>query len=349
MDAFYASCELTARPDLRGKPVCVGADPKEGHGRGVVLTATYEARRFGIRSGMPVSQAYRLCPEAVFVPPHFDLYERLSREVFATVREFGDALEQTGIDEGFLEVTQRVGTWESVEALAGAVKAAVKDRHRLSCSIGIAPGKAVAKIASDFQKPDGLTVVPPDLVKDFLAPLPVERISGVGPKTRVALESLGLVTIGQLADAGEALAANLGSVGSYLVNLANGIDDSPVQVWSGPPESISNESTFEEDTADREAIWRELEQLAGWVHERAVSEGMEFRHVGLKWRFADFTTVSRGRNLSSYSQELSAVTTILRELVAEFRSDPRKVRLLGVRLADLRYAHGRQSTLESWG
>jgi len=349
MDAFYAACELRDRPDLKGKPVIVGADPRGGRGRGVVLTATYEARRSAVRSGMPISQAYRLCPEATFLPPHFDVYERVSHEVFATVAEFGDATEQTGIDEAFLDATSRVRMFDSVEALALAVKGAVRERHGISCSIGVAPNKAVAKIASDFQKPDGLTLVPPDLVRDFLAPLAADRIVGVGKKTREALEEMGLATIEQLAESREALAARFGSMGDYLWKVANGVDESPVKAWSGPPESISNESTFGEDVEGRAVVWREVEQLAHWVQERAAAQGLEFRTVGLKWRFADFTTLTRMRTLRSHAQELAAIVGVLRDLVGEFDRDPRRVRLVGVRVSDLRDARGRQATLEAWG
>src|SRR6266571_258796 len=199
MDAFYASCELKDHAEWRGKPLVVGADPRQGRGRGVVLTASYEARKFGVRSAMPVSQAFRLCKDAIFTPPNFDLYVRTSREVFATIRPYGDAFESWGIDEGFLDVTAKARDWARARELAAEVKAAVRERNGLPCTVGVAPNKAVAKIASDLGKPDGILVVEPDAIEDFLAPIPVNRIQGVGRKTGARLEVLGIRTIGDLA------------------------------------------------------------------------------------------------------------------------------------------------------
>jgi len=190
MDAFYASVEVRENPALEGKPVVVGADPRE-HPRGVVLTASYEARQYGVRSAMSCVEASRRCPQAVFVPPHFELYGRVSGEIMDTLRTFADRLQPSGIEEGFLDVTIRTGgSFSHAHDLAREIKVAIRDRHRLTCSIGIAPTKAIAKIASDLQKPDGLTVVAPDEVVAFLAPISVRKILGVGPKTAERLKRL---------------------------------------------------------------------------------------------------------------------------------------------------------------
>src|SRR6266566_5115134 len=195
MDAFYAAVEIRENPELEGKPVVVGADPRR-HPRGVVLTASYEARRYGLRSAMSCVEALRRCPEAIFVQPHFELYGRVSGEIMATLRGFADRLEPSGIEEGYLDVTNRCdGNFSRAQEIARNIKAAVRRDHRLSCSIGIAPTKALAKIASDFEKPDGLTVVSPDDVVEFLAPIPVRKISGVGPKTAERLKEPGLESL----------------------------------------------------------------------------------------------------------------------------------------------------------
>src|SRR2546429_7280589 len=191
MDAFYAAVEVRENPALEGKPVVVGADPRE-HRRGVVLTASYEARRFGVRSAMSCVEAARRCPEAVFVSPHFELYGRVSGEIMDTLRTFADRLQPSGIEEGYLDVTVRSGgSFSRAHELAREIKTAIRKQHRLSCSIGIAPTKAVAKIASDFEKPDGLTVVARDDVAAFLAPVSVPKILGLGPKTADRLKELG--------------------------------------------------------------------------------------------------------------------------------------------------------------
>src|SRR3989475_2293359 len=198
MDAFYASVEIRENPALEGKPVVVGADPRE-HRRGVVLTASYEARWFGVRSAMSCVEAARRCPEAVFVSPHFQLYGRVSGEIMDTLRTFADRLQPSGIEEGYLDVTLRSGgNFSRAHELAREIKAAIRKQHRLSCSIGIAPTKAVAKIASDFEKPDGVTVVARDDGAGLRAPISVRKIPGDGPMTDDGLEALGLEVIEDL-------------------------------------------------------------------------------------------------------------------------------------------------------
>jgi len=337
MDAFYASCELRERPEWRGKPLIVGADPREGHGRGVVLTASYEARAFGVRSAMPISQAYRLCRDAVFAPPNFRLYVRTSREVFATVRVFADAFESGGIDEAYLDVTAKAGDWPRARALAAELKDAVRSRHGLSCSVGVAPNKAVAKIASDFHKPGGLTVVEPDFVESFLAPIPVNRIMGVGRKTDERLEVLGIRTIGDLAAFPEEQLTDLfGSWSAHMRDVARGIDESPVQEWTGPPKSIGSETTFHEDTREPEVVWSVVRDLVDEVHPQLAHEGLVYRTVGVKVRFEDFETHTAARSLKVHTREREPIEEQARALLRKFLEDGRKIRLLGVRLSNLK-------------
>ena len=346
MDAFYASCELCHRPEWRGLPLIVGADPRLGRGRGVVLTATYEARKFGIRSAMPVSQAYRLCKEAIFTPPNFELYVRTSREVMPTVRSFGDAFEQFGIDEAFLDVTARAGDWGRAHELAAELKTAVRERHGLTCSVGVAPTKAVAKIASDFQKPDGLTVVEPERLEAFLSPIPVNRIAGVGRKTNQRLEVLGVRTIGDLAAfPRDRLHDLFGSWADHMWSVAHGVDDSPVKEWLGPPKSIGSETTFDEDTRDPETIQAVVQDLIDSVHPQLEQEGLVYRTVGVKVRFEDFETHTAAKSLRVHTRDKEPIAEQTRAMLRPFLEDGRKVRLVGVRLAGLKFEKPKTASL----
>lgn len=346
MDAFYAACELKMHPEWRGKPLIVGPDPRETRGRGVVLTATYEARQFGVRSAMPVSQALRLCKDALFTPPDFGLYVRTSREVFGAVRTFSDAFESGGIDEAFLDVTARTsGDWDRARALAAELKDAVRSQG-LTCSVGVAPNKAVAKIASDFQKPDGLTVVEPDVVEAFLAPIPVNRIQGVGRKTNERLEVLGIRTIGDLAAYPRVRLDELfGAWAEHMGNVARGIDDSPVQAWTGPPKSIGSETTFHEDTRDSETVRAVLEDLIDSVHPQLEEDGLVYRTVGIKVRFEDFETHTAAKSLRVHTQDKEPIAEQARALLRPFLADGRRIRLLGVRLSNLKYEKPRATSL----
>ena len=346
MDAFYASCELREHPAWRGKPLIVGPDPRESSGRGVVLTATYEARAFGVRSAMPVSQAIRLCKDAIFTPPNFALYVHTSREVFATVRPFGDAFEQVGIDEAFLDVTSKAGDWDRARALAAELKDAVRTRHGLACSVGVSPNKAVAKIASDYQKPEGLTVVEPDRVEEFLAPIPVNRIQGVGTKTNERLEVLGIRTIGDLAAyPKDELEELFGSWADYMGNVARGIDDSPVQEWTGPPKSIGSETTLDDDTRDPEVLGAVLADLVESVHPQLEPEGLVYHTVGIKVRFEDFETHTSARSLKVHTRDKEPIVEQARVMLRAFLEDGRRIRLLGVRLSNLKYGEPRVGSL----
>src|SRR5437667_11023929 len=263
MDAFYASVEVRENPELEGKPVVVGADPRE-HPRAVLLTASYEARQYGVRSAMSCVEAARRCPTAVFVPPHFELYGRVSGEIMDTLRTFADRLQPSGIEEGYLDVTIRSGgNFSRAHELAREIKAAVRSQHRLSCTIGIAPTKAVAKIASDFEKPDGLTVVARDDVAVFLAPISVRKILGVGPKTAERLKELGIEVIEDLQTYNrQDLVEQLGAFGEYVQDVALGRDAEEVVEPTGPPESISTETKFEKGLGAYDAVWPGLGTLA---------------------------------------------------------------------------------------
>ncbi len=350
MDAFYVSVERRQDPALLGKPVCVGALPEGGKARGVVMAASYEARALGVRSGMPISMAYRKAPDAVYIEPNFELYGEVSESVMNVLREFADVLEHASIDEAFLDVTKRTGgDYAKAVELAKAVKAAVREREGLTCSIGVAPNKSAAKIASDLDKPDGLTVVPPDGVAGFLAPLPVGKISGVGSKTEEALTALGIRTIGDLAKhPGKELTQRFGKNAVWLWGIARGIEEVPVEERPDP-KSISVERTFGRDVGEWPVILETMDDVAHNVWLRAKGQGVRFRTVGIKIRFEGFVTHTRERTLGAHVADEAVVKATCRELLAEFEDRKRAVRLLGARVSHLQKAVAAQRPITEFG
>jgi nucleotidyltransferase/DNA polymerase involved in DNA repair len=297
MDAFYAAVEQRDRPELRGKPVIVGADPRGGRGRGVVSTASYEARRFGVGSAMPISRAYQLCPHGVYVPVDMPKYVEVSKQVMAELRGVTDLVEPLSIDEAFLDVTGSARAFGSAPDIARALKRRIRERTDLTASVGVAACKLVAKIASDLEKPDGLVVVPAGSEASFLAPLPIRRLWGVGPKLEERLAKLGILTIGQLAAIEPArLERRLGTHGQDLLLLAKGIDERPI-VPEHDAKSVGHEHTFDADTGDRERLRRTLLDLADSVARRLRQAGLRGRTVTLKYRDETFHTVTRDKTL----------------------------------------------------
>jgi len=331
MDSFYASVEMGRNPALARQPVVIGADPKHGKGRGVVSTCSYEARAFGIRSAMPISQAFVLCPHAVFLPPDFPAYARASGAVMDILRSYGFRMEQVSIDEAFLDLSP-AGTFSEAGKRAQEIKTAIRHRLGLSCSIGIAPARTVAKIASDFRKPDGLTLVQPDALQDFLNPLPVRKIPGVGKKAEALLFEMGIRTIGDLAGFDvQALIGQFGRSAIALHQLARGIDGSDI-VEGQEMKSLSRETTFEADTDDPDLIASRIEALASGVCDDLAGEHLRFRTITLKIRYHGFITRSRSRSLSHFSGDTTKIRGLALALFREIY-DGRKIRLLGIRLS----------------
>lgn len=335
MDAFYVSVERREAPALVGRSVIVGADPKGGKGRGVVMACSYEARDMGIRSGMPISMAWRKAPDAVYLRPNYDLYGAVSENVMNVLRGFADVLEHVSIDEAFLDVTSKVDGFDHAGGYAKRVKAAVRDQEGLACTIGVAPNKSTAKIASDLAKPDGLRVVRPEDMAAFLGPLSVTKISGVGPKTAAVLEHAGIHTIGELARfPGGELRKLLGKNAVWLWGIARGLEELPVEERPDP-KSISVERTFDRDVSDWSVVLETLEDIAHNVFLRARAQGAAFRTAGVKIRFEGFQTHLRERTLPSHILDEEALKRVSRDLVQEFAGALRKVRLLGVRVTNL--------------
>ena len=326
MDAFYASVEQRDDPSLRGKPVIVGGPSR----RGVVLAASYEVRQFGVRSAMPMAEAVRLAPRAIVVPPRREAYERASDQSREIFERYTPIVEPLSLDEAFLDVTASRSLFGDGEAIARAIKEDVRKELGLTVSAGVAPNKFVAKVASDLGKPDGLVVVKPGEVAAFLAPLPVERMWGVGPKTAPRMRALGYSTLGDLARAGETtLQRVLGSWGVEVSKLAAGEDDRDV-LRDPVPRSVGAEETYEQDLVDREAIARTLLHHAGRVARRLVRSGQLARTVTIKIKYADFTVRTRRLTLPEPIQDTDAIYQAARELLARFPLDRRRVRLTGV-------------------
>jgi len=335
MDHFYTAVEERERPEIRGKPVIVGADPKAGKGRGVVSTSNYEARKAGVRSGMPISQAWRLCSEAVYLPPNFPLYIKVSGEIMDIARKYTDKFEQWGIDEAFLDVTSKVKDYAEAEALARKIKQEIKEKQSLTCSIGVGPNKLIAKIASDFQKPDGLTIVREEEVEKFLVPLPVRKLLWVGRKTEAKLKALGVNTIGDLARYDpSALTSMFGVMGLQMHLMAKGIDRSEVEERTGV-KSVSHETTFEEDTADSALILQALDVLCVEVQKATENQHLLFKTVTLKIRYENFETHTKSKTLPFLTNRLHDLQKITRELLSTYLRKDRKVRLIGVRVSSL--------------
>jgi DNA polymerase-4 len=330
MDAFFAAVEQRDHPELRGKPVIVGADPKGGRGRGVVSTASYEARRFGVGSAMPISEAWRRCPHGIYVHPDIEKYARESDRVMEILHRFTDLVEPVSIDEAFLDATGSARAMGTGEDIARRLKAAIREETRLTASVGVASSKLVAKVASDMRKPDGLVVVPPGQEASFLAPLPVRRLWGVGPKMEEALARLGIVTIGDLAavETGR-LERRLGTHGHDLQALARGEDDRDVVSEGEGAKSLGQEHTYGEDTADPGRLRATLLQLADAVAARLRAHGLRARTVTLKYRDEDFHTTTHARTLGEATDSGNAVFGLASELFAETHRG-KKVRLLGI-------------------
>lgn len=335
MDHFFTAVEEREHPELRDKPVVVGVDPKGGIGRGVVSTSNYLARTFGVKSGMPISRAWKLCPEAVYLPVNYKLYLEASGRIMDILRRRADKFEQWGIDEAFLDVTSKVNDYASAEALARQIKDEIYNETRLTSSVGISSNKLVAKIASDFQKPNGLTIVKEEDVEKFLTPLPVRKLLWVGRKTGQKLEDMGMKTIGDLAHYDPTVLTDaFGEMGKQLHLMALGIDKSDVQerTWI---KSISRELTFQEDTDDFDSILTNLDKLSEEVCTDVLKQRLHFKTVTVKVRYSNFETHTHSKTFPFITNRLQDVERAVRELLQPYLRPERKIRLIGVRVSSL--------------
>ena len=343
LDAFFAAVEELENPELRDKPLVVGGDPR---GRGVVSTANYVARTFGIRSAMSCAEALRRCPHTVFVHPRHALYRQYSRAVWDTVGEVVPRLERTGLDEGYLDLSGVASDFTRARAVAAAVQTSVRATTSLTCSLGVSTSKVVCKIASDRRKPAGITVVPPGREAGFLAPLPIRVLPGVGPRAEERLARAGVTTIGALASLpdSELKAVLPGSLGPLLRDRARGIDARDLEL-EAEPVSVSAEDTFARDVSDREALHAEIRRLSELVSDRLRRSGLCGRTVTAKLRYGDFSIRTRSTTLGAAVDDSTVIGDVACGLLDRgLRDRPGALRLVGVGVSGL--STYRQLTLE---
>ncbi len=345
MDAFFAAIEQRDHPEYRGKPLIVGADPREGRGRGVVSTCSYEARKFGVHSAMPISQAYKRCPHGIYVFPNGKKYQQVSESFFEIFYEFTDLVEPLSIDEAFLDVTGSTQLFGDGPVIAAKIKKRIVEKEQITASVGVAPTKYLAKIASDLEKPDGLVVVDPDKISEFLSPLPISHLWGAGKKTQDVLLKMGIHTIGDLARfPKDTLDRKLGRMGAHFYNLAHGIDPRPVTTHEGV-KSVSNEHTFREDVFDADRLRQTLLQLSEKVGYRMRKKNLKGKTIHLKLRYGNFSTITRNKTISCLTNSTEVIFNNVSRLFEKNYQKGRSVRLLGVGISGFDADAGTQLSL----
>ncbi len=345
MDAFYASVELLDNPTLAGEPIIVG-----GLGpRGVVATANYAARKFGVHSAMPMGKARRLCPQGQYLRPRMNRYRAISAQAFEIFRQYTPLVEGLSLDEAFLDVTASVRLFGAAHDIAVKLKQQIRSETGLTASVGVAHNKFLAKLASDLQKPDGLVVVPPDRVNAFLDPMPIKRLWGVGPKTQPRLQALGILTFGQLRSAGaDIVRPVLGNRTEHFLSLAAGQDEREV-IAESPDKSISHEVTFDKDLNDADELLAELQHLVEAVAQRLRSRHLLAVTVTVKIRDAAFRTLTRSRSMPAGSNSTMTLYRLARALFQSWRQQQPKtpVRLLGMGVSGLEHRFANDAELDS--
>lgn len=333
LDAFFASVEERENPHFQGKPIIVGADPKNGTGRGVVSTANYLAREFGVHSAMPISKAYRLCPQCVFLPVDGALYQNVSGHIMNIIASYADLCETVSIDEAYLDMSF-CGTFEKAQGVGRKLKNEIFKKEKIHATVGIGPNKMIAKMATNNSKPNGLRIIEPEKVADFLGPLDVREIPGVGPKSSTVLHQLGFNTIAKLREAtGDFLIHYFGKQGSALYEKARGIDERPIETFQ-EIKSIGREETFEKDTRDSEEIFAGFENLLKETFEEAGRENFQFRTISVKCRFTGFETHTKDKTIKSAPISFAQYKKTAHVLLLEFLLRNKKsIRLIGVRLS----------------
>jgi DNA polymerase IV len=330
MDAFYASVEQRDDPSLKGKPVAVGG----GH-RGVVMAASYEARKYGVRSAMPSVTARRRCPELIFVKTRFDVYRAVSQQIRSIFLDYTDLVEPLSLDEAYLDVTEDRHRLGSARAIAEDIRRRIREETGLTASAGVSYCKFIAKLASDYRKPDGLTVITPEKGPEFVASLPVARFHGVGPVTAKKMERLGIVTGADLRDWSlPALQEQFGSSGHWYWRICRGLDEREVKP-DRPYKSVSAERTFDEDLRDPDRLAAELDRIAGYAWDRVKRAEVTGRTVTLKVKFGDFTIITRSKSFTGPVPNLESFATAGQALLAALHPLSKGIRLLGLGLHNL--------------
>lgn len=329
MDSFYASIEIVNHPDLRGKPVVIGADPHQK--RGVISTCSYEARKFGLHSGMPISHAYQLCPHAIFLPVNMNLYHFVSKRIMVILNQYSSIFEQVSIDEAYLDVSD-TNSYVSSVALANCIKKEIYEQEGLTCSIGIAPARSYAKMASEFSKPNGLTCIQPQDIRNFLENMPVSAIPGIGKHRFSLLENINIKTIGELARTDiQTLVSIFGNWGIMMGYIAQGLDTTGIRALK-PRKSIGREKTFIQDIHDPEQIYQTIVDLATSVQSTLTAYHFLCRTITVKVRYSDFTTQTRAITIPYETDQLPKILPVALEIFQDLYTG-NDIRLLGIRLS----------------
>ena len=336
LDYFFAQVEERENPRFKGQPVVVGADPKQGRGRGVVSTCNYEARKFGLRSGMPISRAWKLCPQAVFLPVNMNLYIKVSQQIFKLAQKYSKLLEQMSVDEGYLDLS-KLTSFAKAKQVGERLRKAVYKQEQLTVSVGVAPNKMLAKLATESAKPNGLSVITPLQVRAFLDPRGVRAIPGIGPKGALKLAQLNIATVKQLRALSKTqLLAIFGKLGGEFYNYARGIDNRPVQT-EHEIKSVGRNHTFDQDTADSAALLQTLEDLLIDSCTQLRAQKLTCRNLAVILRWSNFQTHSKTTMLAAATSQVDNLLPIAKKLFLQLFSlhPERKVRLLGVRCGRL--------------
>ena len=298
LDCFYASVEIRDNPEYKGKPVIIGADPREGKGRGVVSTCSYEARKFGLHSGMPISQAYRRCPHGIYLRPNFERYSNTSKKVMSIIKKYSPLFQQVGIDEAYLDLSELCSNFMDLKSYAENLQQEIYEKIGITISIGCAPTKSLAKIASDFNKPNGITLIAPDNFKEFLKDLDIIKIPGIGKKSKIFFNKKGIKTIGDIITTPlDQMMEVFGKHGKWVWEVANGLDNREVKEFHEDRKSISKERTFYEDTDNYNSILSKLEEINHKINKKIKKHNISYRTITLKIRFEGFITYTRSKTL----------------------------------------------------
>ncbi|MFX1337193.1 MAG: DNA polymerase IV [Promethearchaeota archaeon] len=336
LDSFFASVEIRDHPEYKGKAVIIGADPKEGKGRGVVSTCSYEARKFGLHSGMPISQAYKRCPHGIYLRPNFEKYHKASNDVMRIIKDYSPLFQQVSIDEAYLDLTNICSNFEEVLKKIAKLKNEIYENIGITISVGCAPTKSLAKIASDYNKPNGITMLKPESFKELIKDLDITRIPGIGKKTKVYYYKKGIRKIGDILNTPlNKMIRKFGKSGEWVWKVANGVDSREVKEFEGERKSISKERTFFEDTSDFEVILSKLEDLNERINKTIMKHNIYYRTITLKIRFEGFLTYTRSKTLAYPIQDKSKVIKVILELYKEFSHSEKKIRLVGIKLSNL--------------
>lgn len=336
LDCFFAAVEIRDNPQFKGKPVIIGADPKEGKGRGVIATCNYEARKYGLHSAMPISQAYKRCPHGIYLKPNGKKYFKVSNEVMDILEIYSDNFQRVGTDEAYLELTEITKDCGEAEKIAKEIQKEIFTKIGITISIGIAPTKSLAKIASDENKPNGITIVKLETIYEFLKDKDITRIPGIGKKTKVHFYKKGIKRIGDIINTPLPTMIKLfGKHGRWIWNVANGLDNRKVKEFHEERKSISAERTFFSDTDNFNEILSKLEDINKKIHKSIIKHQITYKTITLKIRLEGFETYTRSKTLPFHIQDEKNVLKIILELYKEFSNTKKKVRLLGIKLANL--------------